>query len=173
MQYLLAYIEIKQFQKYLTKKMLQRGFDVHDIPRLKPINFPDNIPISQIILSEEEKSGNNNDIDSDKLPLIIAKIKALKLYNKYIRSDSEFEINIGETVKKELDDIFLMDSQRLIEFNINLKDLILLFKPVTIYIIETLTFSLYRFKDKPDFNRIISSSKSTQKIFAEITIKRN
>ena len=65
------------------------------------INFPKNIPQSEIIEPEEQIP---IDLASDHDDVIIydAKIKARKLYEKYIKPGSEFEINICSEEREKL-----------------------------------------------------------------------
>eukprot|EP01084_Bolivina_argentea_P156145 272111_1 len=146
MECLLSLIEFHQFEKYLIKKMFEMEYNNLDIPKIKCIDFPENIPNSLIVEMVENDSKNNSDTE------FCAKMKAHKLYEKYILTGSEFEINISGVMKQSID--ILENKQLLIECNIHLKDLILLFEPIKHEMIQLLQFSFFRFKQKEEYSQI-------------------
>ena len=82
MENLLAFIEFTQFQQYLKGEMNAENNDAD----VDPIKFANNIPTSLIL---EEKEDANDDILYD------AKVKAYRIYGKYVAVGSEFEINVS------------------------------------------------------------------------------
>eukprot|EP01083_Nonionella_stella_P213742 770614_1 len=86
MECLLAFIEISQYQDYLYGENID-NLDENNVQR---VEFADNIPISEIIEAKENVNKEYNNIF-----LAHAKIKAHKLYNKYVKYGAEFEINIS------------------------------------------------------------------------------
>ena len=160
MECLLSYIEITQYQKYLINKMDE--CQCNDIPEIKLINFPSSVPISAIIDQNEEKMDDNN-MDNKKFVIYCAKLKAHKLYEKYVGFDSELQMNISAKMKKPLDDI-LSDIKILINCNINLSDLLLLFEDSKLEMYQLLTYSFDRFKaNKSEFNQIIEIFQKNRK----------
>ena len=57
---------------------------------LELIEFPSNIPLSEIIESEQTEYNDNNGLNQ----LSVFKVKAHELFKKYIKPGAEFEINI-------------------------------------------------------------------------------
>ena len=88
MEIVLAYIEFTQFQLYLCPHIS----DAQVLNKVKIFNLPPSIPVSHIIECKEEIVP---DYSGDPL-LYSAKIKALKIYSKYIDPHcAEFPINIS------------------------------------------------------------------------------
>ena len=146
MEILLSYIELNQFQSYLIEniksELEQVSMDIIDV-----VTFPDNIPQSEIIYGEKELilvdtiSGNHKDdpfLDN-------AKIKAHRLYKKYIKQGSEFEINISSTERLRLTNL-LGDLDVLLSCNVQLKDLLLIFENCKQEMRVLQTFALARYK---------------------------
>eukprot|EP01084_Bolivina_argentea_P142893 250999_1 len=96
MECLLAFLEISQYQQYVIKQNILNDKSV-DFTNYKNIDFPSNIPLSSIIEC-------NNDNDKDAIHDL--KIKAHKIYCKYIKTNCEFEINISYTQREMFTNIF-------------------------------------------------------------------
>lgn len=150
MECLLAFIEISQFQRYLMDHMNQD--DVTDLG-IDLIEFPLNIPLSEIIANKVNIDNTNN--CSDDIQLYEAKVKGHKLFNKYIRTGCEFEINISALDRDELGNM-LMDLSQLFVYNITAKDIILLFEKAKSEMYNLLLFSLSRWRQQHDFAQILS-----------------
>ena len=148
MELLLSYIEMTQFQKYIAKYMKDHDCDVKDIDIALP-NFPDNIPMSEIIEAEEEIV-IVGDTDSDDRFIDNAKIKAHKIYNKYIRQGSEFEVNISSAERGRLANL-LHKLEVLMSYNMNLRDLMLLFEKCKMEMKLLQSFSCTRFRSDSEF----------------------
>ena len=98
-----------------------------------------------------------------------AKMKSHKLYNKYIKESSRFEINIPYTIRIELENA-LKDKTRLIENEfMSLRDLVTLFEPTKQEMMSLLKFSLARFKQTPDFDVILQFYQSKNQITPSTT----
>eukprot|EP01084_Bolivina_argentea_P203937 348229_1 len=133
MEILLSTIEIIQFQELLKEYIT----DDEIINKVTCICLPETIPISQIV-KQQEKQDNNN-------VLLCAKIKAYNLFNKYIESMSEFEINIpGNMRDKVISE--LRDLDELMSSNLNINDLFLIFEDCKNEMISLMTFALDRFR---------------------------
>lgn len=95
METLLFLIEVIQFQNYI------KSHCNHDLFSDKPgtslyekIVFPPDIPKSDIVYADDFKmNGDNN--NNDHILLYSLKIKAIQIYRKYIKPQSELEINIS------------------------------------------------------------------------------
>lgn len=146
MEVLLAYIEFNQFQRYIAEQMNR-----NEIPTdIDFIKFPANIPQSEIIEGKKDEIVMIIDTDGDEDRFISrAKIKAHKLYVKYIKSGSEFEINISSSERNNLSNL-LNNLAVLLACNVNLRDLIFLFDECKEQMKLLLSFSLSRFKDMND-----------------------
>eukprot|EP01084_Bolivina_argentea_P102261 183224_1 len=90
MECLLSLIEFNEYQQFCMQYIV----DDNVIDKIEIIPFPSNIPTSSIL---EETEYIPDDILVEYSDAIVygAKIKAHKLYKKYIKTGSEFEINIG------------------------------------------------------------------------------
>ena len=87
-----------------------------------------------------------------------AKIKAHKLYNKYIAVGSEFEINISSNERNNLRNI-LSNLESLLSYNINITDLMKLFESCKNEMIALQSHSLYRFKYTNEYASIVLHQK--------------
>eukprot|EP01084_Bolivina_argentea_P072029 130831_1 len=113
---LLSYIEFTQYRQYLVSEMDKLGMNpdyssnLSDVPQSPQTStpsephhqsFPSNIPQS-LIVSDSTKHTHADSTQDEEL-LCSAKIKAHKLYAKYIQNGSEFEINISHGRRENLD----------------------------------------------------------------------
>ena len=97
MECLLSYIEIVQYQQYISKYIEDKAIlEKYDLQK-----FPSVVPQSEII---EQQEVILNDYNADEA-LLCAKMKAHKLYEKYIKIGSEFEINISSKERKKISKI--------------------------------------------------------------------
>ena len=149
MEILLAYLEFAQFQEFVQTHLSDSDMDIVD----ENIRITSTVPVSMIV---DCTVAPPDDIDMDAV-LYNTKIKAHKLFNKYVRSGSEYEINIKYDERNKLETI-LSDLDRLLQLNINLKDFYLLFKDCKNEMFTLLTFSLARFKQTKEFEEIDPSS---------------
>ena len=83
-------------------------------------------------------------------------MKARKLYNKYIKFEADYEINIAGTLRNELEEK-LSDKQKLLNNkHIGLKDLVKLFEKPRTEMLMLLNYSLARFKQTIDYGEILT-----------------
>ena len=158
MECLLSYIEFSQYQKYVVNKMNMNDNEMREND-VELINMPDNIPISEIIEDNLEQEGvidgvnndnNNSSATFDDKFLDNAKIKAHKLYKKYIKTGCEFEINISSLERGKLFDLLdCMDSW--MSYNVNLKDLLMIFEDCKKEMRMLMSYALERFKRSTEF----------------------
>eukprot|EP01084_Bolivina_argentea_P131412 231956_1 len=141
MECMLSVIEFQQYQNYILEHI-----DNKDDIKIEPseiLLLPVNVPISAII-------DNDNDVNiphsygGDEF-LFVAKIKAHKLYNKYVSSHCEYEINISYDERNKLYDS-LHDLETLISTNINREELFWMFNNSKKEMISLLLHSFVRFK---------------------------
>ena len=97
MECLLSYIEIVQFQRYVSQFIKDDAI----LKKYNLVKFPSVVPQSEIIEQEEEIL---NDYGGDER-LLFAKMKAHKIYEKYIRIGSEFEINISSKERRKINKV--------------------------------------------------------------------
>lgn len=83
------------------------------------------------------------------------KMKAIKLYEKYVESGAEHEINISSDTRRRLI-WFLHDPAKWRETEVSRKQLLLLFKPLLREMQMLLHLSLLRFRTQPEFDAVIS-----------------
>ena len=154
MECLLSFIELHQYQLYLIEKQQEQSGNIdaeHELEMDLDITFPDNIPISFIIECDE---GNIDNYDGD-VVVNTAKLKAYKLYEKYISVGSEFEINISGLMREKI--INIMDNKEKLMENteITLKELFDIFNEAKSEMYQLLRVSLNRFSDQDDYHQII------------------
>ena len=99
---LIGVIEFTQYQNYIITTYVnissveEEGLDVNDL-NINLIEFPENIPtsaiLSEIMEIQIQLHGNGTSTSFDDMYNL--KKKAEKLYHKYIKTGSEFEINIS------------------------------------------------------------------------------
>ena len=133
MENLLAFIEFTQFQLYLKENM--------DVTiQMEPVRFPSNIPMSVIL--EEKK---NESVVCD------AKIKAYRIYEKYVAVGSEFEINVSFDARQKaveiLDDLDMLLENKKVTGN----HLFQVFMDCSEEIWYLLMASYGRFRKQPEF----------------------
>ena len=156
MECLLSLIEIMQFKNYV-RSQLDTDFDFsvdleHERSVDPELTFASNIPISEIIEAKEDIQEDIETADSDNL--CFAKIKAHKIYNKYIKWGSEFEINIALSQRTKIANI-LHDFDRLTSYKVSMEDLYLLFDEAQLEMMNLLNYSLGRLKGTPDYANIL------------------
>ena len=139
--------------------------DTETLEKVFTFRFPENIPMTGLLetvhsKSEEREMKECGDEDVDavadqhlKLILNDAKLKAYRIYERFIKEGSEFEINISSSQRKPL--INLLDNlETLMKSNANIIDLFLLFEDAKSEMWHLLQFSLQRFQGESDFKQI-------------------
>ena len=87
-----------------------------DIGDDKLIKFPSTVPKSDIVYSDMEQAQDNDGLTPTETEmhheiLVHFKKKALVLYNKYISSDAQFQINISFQTKEPLEALMRNENQ--------------------------------------------------------------
>ena len=144
MECLLSYIEFTQYQQYLINNFIDE-LNQNIVNKINIVSFPSNVPISSIIST---KQINDNPVSENKM-------KAFKLYKKYIECESEYEINISGEKRKKLDGIFgnvdnLINKYR----NINNNDLLKCFNDSKETMKLLMLSSFHRFKQSDEFAQV-------------------
>ena len=181
MENLLAFIEFEQFTHYVMSvaRSNQDARNEHnqygdedggtqmDQTQEKKENkqiafiFADNIPLSEIL----EKKENEDDVLSD------IKVKAHRIYNKYVQPGAEFEINVSfesrDQVRSTVGNLGLLLNYESME----MEDLSTVFEDCKMEILRLLITSMIRFQSQPEFDEfrkakddkdlILSKSKSS------------
>eukprot|EP01084_Bolivina_argentea_P249986 418663_1 len=125
---LLSFIEFTQFRSYAITEL---NINETDIEYCVNISIADNVPQSHIVYGEH----TSNDM------LLSFKIKGLQLYNKYVKSGAEFEINLPYGTKCTLNEFFSNGNDY-----INELDLIKIFDEAIIEMKRLLNYSKRRFQ---------------------------
>ena len=144
MECLLSIIEFNQYQQYLLNHENDK-IDSNTLNKVLLFDFPSNIPISEII---EEKYDDNQDIK-------MYKMKAHKLYLKYIRVGSEYEINISGVQRDEIANLLDNLNHLLSNNKITPNALFILFEQCKQEMFQLLQSSLHRFRYEDEFNQIM------------------
>ena len=150
MEILLSLIEITQFQNYI-KAQLGTDVKIKSKVSLDPL-FPSTIPTSEIMEVQEDVQ-NICTCGEDERGYV-AKIKAYKIYCKYIQVGSEFEINIASFQRHKLA-VILQDFDGLIAYNITMEDLYTLFDGAKQEMISLLNYSLGRLRVTPEYANLL------------------
>ena len=116
---------------------------------MKLIKFPSNIPLSEIIESEQAESNDNNGDHK----LYIFKIKAHEIYKKYIKPGAEFEINIKSDTRNKGYRL-MNDLNNFLDYNVTVNDLLTYFGNCKEEMHRLLLYSFTRFKSSKEFNEI-------------------
>ena len=136
MELLLSLVEFIQFKQFIDKKLEKQKNTKDEISKLLLASC---IPKSTIVYNK-----NDN-----------LKEKALKLYNKYIRVSSEWEINVSSGLRKQLQNRFENNynnnnndnNHGLFEWNDD--ELYTVFDQCNDEMLKLLGYSLSRFRQKP------------------------
>eukprot|EP01084_Bolivina_argentea_P313896 543648_1 len=145
MELALSLIEIVQFQKYI-----QQHSDELNVCGVS-VQLALSVPISKII---EEKENIPKEFD-DKF-MYNVKIKAHKIYNKYVKVGTEFEINISAEERNKISNI-LDNLNQLMNYNINYDDMYLIFEETKKEMLMLLSLSLERWKHQPEYTSLAAS----------------
>ena len=162
MEILLFVVEIVQYQNWLDQHM-----DDQDKPRVndedsdcefREIKLADNIVQSAIVECKEELHKYMDDYDCgenvDEI-IIEAKIKGYKLYQKYIKIGSEFEINISSQQRDNVIDEIDGLGQFLHRDDFGLNDMKYLFEASKDEMWKLLQYSFTRFRFTDEFNDVM------------------
>ena len=153
MECLLSYIEFVQYQKEVTQiiehgKTINLGTDTTAKPG--HLCLPSLIPTSSAMDPNRESRSSNIDSIAD------LKIKAHKIYNKYIKIGCEFEINVSFRLRNECKYKLENLENLLGDDTITIQNLFDLYDRVKKEMIKLLQWSLIRFKAQPQFDKINS-----------------
>jgi len=146
MELLLAAIEFVQFQQYLLPHLNESDYDLH-VQKL--VDFPSNVPQSLIVHGEEDEDISLIVHDVKNEFLFYAKLKALRLYKKYVADNSEYEINIAYDERVRLMQFFC-DKETVIAKEIDLKELFFMFESSKVEMFNLLKHSLQRLRHDHD-----------------------
>lgn len=138
MECLLSLIEFVHFQLFIYGEMKEeQRITLPD--NFKICRLSDNVPSSGIVK-------NRN---------LSPKAKAVKLYEKYVETGGEFEINISSDTRRRLT-WFLHDPVKWQETDVSRKQLLMIFQPASREMQMLLHLSLSRFRTEPEFDAIIA-----------------
>ena len=84
MEVLLAYIEFSQFEQYLLDKHGDE-IDQETANKIELVEFPSNIPLSEIIEDREIINGDNKANTANKSEVFVCKMKAYALFQKFLK----------------------------------------------------------------------------------------
>eukprot|EP01084_Bolivina_argentea_P041032 75716_1 len=148
MELSLSLIEMVQFQEYVEQNSNNLSVSVVSV------ELAVSVPISKII---EEKEDIPQDFE-DKC-MYNVKIKAHKIYNKYVKVGSEFEINISAEQRNEMKNI-LDNLNQLMNYNVKYNDMYLIFEESKKEMLILLNSSLMRLKRRPEYMSLVASYSS-------------
>ena len=139
-----AKVELHNYHKQSNSKL----------PDIKCMKSLTNIPNSQIIEMDSQSPTSTTSCTHNIIYDI--KLKAHKLYVKYIKTGSEYEINISSAQTQHITKI-LSDKNKLLNNSdlINISDLIILFNELKEEIKMLLSYSYSRFKLTNEYIRIV------------------
>ena len=153
MECLLSFVEFVQFKQHMYNHItINNTYTISESEKDKyigfdqdlDIKFPDNVPKSSIVYSED-----NGTINFNQNNRIIAK----KLYAKYIEIKSEFEINIPHKMRQKLK-AFFDNSRYMTNNSITDMELMNIFNTCNIELKYLLHDAFTRFKFTPQFKQL-------------------
>ena len=168
---LLCLVELSQFQMFIYQYLLNKGkININEYREdldlfANRVLWPQNVPKSSIVYGENEKD-DELDYEDDMQFYYICKRKAKLLFEKYINTSSEYEVNLSYTVRNKL--ISLMKNESLWMLNnnkhrrtqkskiepMNLNDLLHLFDTVIAEVFSLMQDAFNRFKNTNDFQKV-------------------
>ena len=158
---MLFFIEIIQFQEYLVQHDLKKEINVESlrIAKMGEIQFAENIPISEIIARKFDATSEDE--------MFGFKMKAYKIYKKYIEVGSQFEINISSLERSK--HAYIANLAAFLKLNSNINDLFMMYQDCKEAMRLLLMYSLSRFKSSIVFEEIeqIFHPSSPQQIVIE------
>ena len=141
-----------QFQRHIRTFLDSKPSEVIDSVTL--IDFPD-IPNSEIIETDGIEIVLESDIGNDKeLFTRNAKIKANKLYQKYIENGTTFEINISGKMRDKLTDTIGDLDELLANESIGINELYTIFEESVQEMMTLQSISFERFRQIKEFEAI-------------------
>ena len=172
---LLSFTEIIQYQQYISLFMKQKSINIdHEISiksnesTIGPINtnqssdynkslferikLPKQLPKSSIVYDGMDEHYTQNIHENEFINMM--KIKAYKLYKKYVAVGIQYQVNISYSTRKGIEkyvknyDSFLLNDQ------ISLNQLLFLFEKVSEEIYNLMTDSFNRFSQTNEFQKL-------------------
>jgi len=136
---ILSVIEMQQYLNYLRSQMeISAAEELSEDPNAC-VRLPDSVPLSSIV-----------DMDTD------WRMKAYALWYKYVRVDSEYEVNISWELRKNFELMMKDNAQFLMDNNgLKIQDFYALFDKVKTEMVHLLRFSLSRFKFKEEYDTMV------------------
>ena len=134
-------LEFTQYQHHLLK-----DYEVDADEHVNIVEFPENVPPSTIVSGKWAMKN-----DEELKILHDPKTKARKLYKKYVKTGSEFEINIKSETRRRVSMILDNWTHLLDNYDITVDDLFLIFNDCKEQVMTLLNHSLVRFKDETDY----------------------
>merc|ERR1712130_227812 len=126
------------------------------------ISFPPDIPCSEIVFGDDYdvNSMNASADNSENILLFALKTKAIKIFNKYIKPQAEFEVNISYHGRREL--LKLMGHRDIIDVwlrnnmnpSLQFKELLDLYEESCYQIFALIIDSFNRFKDTAAYTQL-------------------
>ena len=153
MECLLAYIELTQFQQYIIAQNKDNDkIQEETLKKLKMIIFPSSIPMSKIV-GEDITLFKFNNLKNHAYEY---KLKAHKLFNKYIKIGSEFEINLSYQQRNSWMGMMSTTSNlwSFMHIKVDLNELLLLIEQCKLTMTKLLDHSLTRFKTYAKFEEV-------------------
>ena len=164
MECLLAFTE---FEQYRLKCHDVFGLDVQTTGDMRNVILAENIPKSAIVYDGDGSRDNDENVS-------IFKLKAYRLFRKYIAIGSEFEINISYSARRELINLMNDHDKWLNEaIQIDLNDLSNLFASCCDQIYGLLNDSVVRFKTTAAFSKYMDHRQKRMKSVSVMTLSVN
>lgn len=110
--------------------------------------------------SDDQKKNENNKKRSKEEILILVLFIGSSLYNKYVKKNSDLEINISSALRRKFVQMFTGHNNQNKNVEIDLDEVIQLFVDGNKAMYTLLGYSFARFKVKTDFERLCKSESS-------------
>ena len=154
---LLSLIEMVQFQNYIWEKrcneiQMENDMEQVDCEFGSEFQFASNVPLSRII--EEQETIPEGYVDDEFMYFI--KIKAYKIYNKYVKVGCEYEINISGTERTRIGNM-LQNLDKLVAFTVTFKEMYEIFEVAKREMMILLEYSLCRLKSESGYATLVTN----------------
>eukprot|EP01083_Nonionella_stella_P033121 90687_1 len=142
MECLLFYIELCQYERYLIQTNSDHSIKRVSVNRVRLIEFPSYIPASAIVQCREYETVET-----------AMKIKAHKLYKKYIESGTELEVNMSFDLRFRFSNL-MNNLPQFLSYKVKTNDMLLLFDKAKAEMKTLMFYALNRFQATKEFGLV-------------------
>ena len=168
MENLLALIEFTQFKKHIIETFNINSEDLIEAGLNLRYEFPADVPLSDIVHARSTSSEHSTSTCEQYGVHIQYKIMAYRLYNKYIKSASKFELNLSHQSRKRLHELMRCYHEWINNDNFQEMEMVKLFDPCLAELVSLLNGSKKRLQISKSYYRLLSESNSHSGLVAKL-----